>query len=185
VIPRALAALTLGSALASGLMAGVFFAFSTFLMTALSAVGPAPGVRAMQAINIAVFNRCFMGVLFGNAAACVVLALASVLAWSQPGSRWRLAGSLLYLGGVIVVTACCNVPRNEALAAVVPDSADVAVVWARYVSGWSAWNHVRTVASLAAATALTLALTGCDRDTRCAEPQAPVDGQHALTARQR
>jgi len=27
-----------------------------------------------------------------------------------------------------------------------------------YVSGWTVWNHVRTVASLAAAAALTIAL---------------------------
>jgi uncharacterized membrane protein len=29
-------------------------------------------------------------------------------------------------------------------------------VWADYVTTWTAWNHVRAVAALAAATALTI-----------------------------
>jgi uncharacterized membrane protein len=51
-----------------------------------------------------------------------------------------------------------NVPRNNALAAVAPESAEGAGLWARYVAGWTAWNHVRTGACLAAAAALTMAL---------------------------
>jgi uncharacterized membrane protein len=31
-------------------------------------------------------------------------------------------------------------------------------LWTDYISGWTAWNHVRTAASLAAATLLTFAL---------------------------
>jgi uncharacterized membrane protein len=50
------------------------------------------------------------------------------------------------------------VPRNEALAAVETDSADGAIRWAQFVPGWTAWNHVRTAAALAAAASLTIAL---------------------------
>ncbi len=52
----------------------------------------------------------------------------------------------------------CNVPRNNALAAVDPASAEGARLWAGYLTGWTAWNHVRTVAALAAATLLAIAL---------------------------
>ena len=49
----ALLVLTIAAALASGLAAGVFFAFSTFPMPALGRL-PAPrGAAAMQAINVA------------------------------------------------------------------------------------------------------------------------------------
>ena len=65
---------------------------------------------------------------------------------------------MLYLGGVVLVTIAFNVPRNDALAAVDADSADGALRWARYVPGWTAWNTVRTVAALASAAALTIAL---------------------------
>jgi uncharacterized membrane protein len=94
----------------------------------------------------------------GTAAACVFLAVASLRAWSRPGSAYLLAGSLLYLIGTLLVTIVFNVPRNNALAAVDPASADGARLWAGYLSSWTAWNHVRGAAALAAAAALTLAL---------------------------
>jgi uncharacterized membrane protein len=51
-----------------------------------------------------------------------------------------------------------HVPRNDALATVDPDSADAASHWSRYLRGWTAANHVRTVAPLAAAAVLTVGL---------------------------
>ena len=57
-----------------------------------------------------------------------------------------------------MVTIVCNVPRNDVLAVVEPASADGAGRWAGYVTGWTAWNHVRTAAALAAAALLAIAL---------------------------
>jgi uncharacterized membrane protein len=51
-----------------------------------------------------------------------------------------------------------NVPRNDALAAVDPASAAGAALWASYLTSWTAWNHVRTSAALAATAALILTL---------------------------
>jgi uncharacterized membrane protein len=65
---------------------------------------------------------------------------------------------VLYLAGSLLVTMVCNVPRNDALARVAPDDPAAAGLWAEYLSRWTAWNHVRTAASLAAAGALTLAV---------------------------
>ncbi len=81
-----------------------------------------------------------------------------MLSWHRPGSAFLLVGSLLYLLGTILVTIAFNVPRNDALAAVDQASADGARLWAGYVTGWTAWNHVRTAAALAAAAALSIAL---------------------------
>ena len=152
-------ALTLGSALGCGLMAGAFFAFSSFVMKALARLPPARGIAAMQSINVAVINPVFLGVFVGTAAPCALLAIFSVIRWQNPGAVYVLVGGLLYLIGTFLVTMVFNVPRNDALAAVDPASAEGARVWARYLSRWTAWNHVRTVAALAAASALTLALT--------------------------
>jgi uncharacterized membrane protein len=55
------------------------------------------------------------------------------------------------------VTGVFNVPRNDALAAVEPTRSDAASLWARYVSGWTAWNHVRTAAALGATASFILA----------------------------
>jgi uncharacterized membrane protein len=127
-------------------------------MQALARLPPAQGIAAMQSINVAAITPVFMGALFGTAALCVALAVAALLMWGEPGAVWLLLGSLLYLAGAVVVTMAFNVPRNNALAAVAPESAEGAGLWARYVTGWTAWNHLRAVACLAAAAALTLAL---------------------------
>jgi uncharacterized membrane protein len=150
--------LTLVSALGSGLIAGVFFAFSAFVMKALARLPPAQGIAAMQSINVAVLNRWFFATFFGTAAGCAVLVGTSLWAWHEPGAIHRLAGGALYLAGTILVTILFNVPRNNALAAVDPASAEGASLWARYLTEWTTWNHVRTVAALAAAALLSVAI---------------------------
>jgi len=151
--------LTLLSALGCGVVAGAFFAFSTFVMKALGRLPAAKGIAAMQSINIVVINPWFMTALFGPALTCVALAVLSVVEWEEPEVFYQLAGSALYVIGTILVTIAFNVPRNDALAAVVPESADGASLWRRYLTQWTTWNHVRTAAALAAATLLTIALT--------------------------
>jgi uncharacterized membrane protein len=76
--------------------------------------------------------------------------------WGQPGSPAMLAGGVLYVVGMFVVTMVCNVPLNNALAAADPAAAGTARLWARYLKDWTMWNHVRTIASTAA-TALFIA----------------------------
>ncbi len=72
-------ALKLFSALGCGLMAGVFFAFSTFVMNALARLQPTQGIAAMQSINITVINPLFMAAFLGTAAAAY--SISSVLFW--------------------------------------------------------------------------------------------------------
>ena len=153
-----LSVVTLISALGCGLVGGIFFAFSAFIMRALKHLPPAQGIATMQSINVTVINPLFMTAFFGTAAACVILTISSLLNWHRPDGAFLLVGSLLYLFGTIFVTIVFNVPRNESLAAVDPASAEGARLWAGYVRGWTAWNHVRTVAALAAAAALSIAL---------------------------
>ncbi len=149
-------ALKLLAALGCGLMAGVFFAFSTFVMNALARLPPAQGIAAMQSINITAINPLFMVALFGTAAACLFLAVSVLLKWHQPGAAYLLLGSLLYLVGTVLVTIVFNVPLNDGLAKVKPDSPDSATVWVSYLTSWTFWNHIRTAASLAAAALFTV-----------------------------
>jgi uncharacterized membrane protein len=158
MIDGLLVVVTFLAALGSGLIAGVFFTFSTFVMTALGRLPPDHGIAAMQSINVAVINPWFFAAFFGTAALCVVLAIAALFRWSEPGAILLLAGSLLYLVGTILVTLRLNVPLNNALAAAQPEGAEGAGLWTRYLAEWTAWNHLRTAASLAAAAAFTFAL---------------------------
>lgn len=150
--------LTVIAALGSGLIAGVFFAFSTFVMKALARIQPSEGIAAMQSINIVVVNPLFLTAFMGTAAICVVVTVLSILRWSEAGSAWLLAGAAVYVIGTFLVTVVFNIPLNNVLAAVDPASADGARLWAGYVSDWTFWNHVRTIAAFSAATLLTLAL---------------------------
>ena len=151
-------ALKLVSALGCGLIAGVFFAFSSFVMRAFARLPPGEGMAAMQSVNVAVLNPLFLSVFVGTAAACVIAIVFSWLRWNQPGAGYLLAGGLLYLIGTFLVTVVFNVPRNDALAAAASADPDSARLWASYLSSWTAWNHVRTVAALAAAASFSLAL---------------------------
>jgi uncharacterized membrane protein len=49
-----------------------------------------------------------------------------------------------------------NVPKNNALASVAP--AEGASLWTDYLSKWTAWNHARAAAALAAAASLSIGL---------------------------
>ena len=145
------------SVIGCALIAGVFFAFSTFVMNALSRLQPAQGIAAMQSINITAINPLFMTALFGTAATCLLLSISTLSRLSQPDAIYLLGGSLLYLIGTVGVTIAFNVPLNNALAIVDPSSTEGAKLWAKYLTDWTFWNHVRTVAALIAAALFILA----------------------------
>ncbi|HJS33147.1 MAG TPA: anthrone oxygenase family protein, partial [Alphaproteobacteria bacterium] len=144
------------AALGSGLMGGVFFAFSAFVMRALGRLEPSAGIAAMQSINRAVLNPPFMAVFFGTAAACLVVILVSLWRWHGLSAVFLLTGGGFYLVGSITVTMVFNVPLNRALAEVEPADRDSIARWDDYVRRWTAWNHVRTIACLAASALLIL-----------------------------
>ena len=162
---QVLVLLALVAAVGSGVVGGVFYAFSTFVMKALARLPAHEGVAAMQSINVAVINPLFLGAFLGTAAASLGAAAAALLRWQRPGAGWVLCGGLLYFVGTFGVTVVFNVPLNNSLAAVSPADAGAAGQWASYVSRWTAWNHVRTAAALAAAGLLTVAfrLGGADQ----------------------
>ncbi len=143
-------------AVGCGVAGGVFFAFSSFVMDALRRLPHAEGITAMQAVNRQAVTPVFMATLFGTAALCAVLAVLALRHREAPASGWVLAGAVLYLVGAIGVTAVRNVPLNDALAALDPAAPASAGRWNAYLRDWTRWNHVRAVASAAAAAAMTV-----------------------------
>ena len=158
MLDRWLVVVVFAASLGSGLIAGVFFAFSTFVMRALARRPVAEGVAAMQAINVTVINPLFLGTFLGTAVACGPAIIGAWLQWDRPGAGWVLAGALCYLVGTFGLTLACNVPLNNALAGVAPTGSDAARIWSHYLSRWTMWNHVRTGAALAASGAFVVAL---------------------------
>ncbi len=147
-------ALTLVTALGSALVAGVFFAFSSFVMRALGRLPSPAGLAAMQSMNTEAPTPWFMTALFGTAAGCVVLVASSLIEWGEQYAPYLLVGGAMYLVGAVGLTIAYHVPHNNRLAALEPTAPGSSSEWTRYLSGWTAWNHVRSVAALAAAAIL-------------------------------
>ena len=158
LVDQLLFPMTFFAALGCGLMAGLFFAFSNFVMKALVRLRPDNGIAAMQSINVAVLNPMFLALFLGTAAASVFLVIYSLVRWPHPGAGWLLTGGTLYLIGNVVVTAAFNVHRNDALARIDASNPEADRAWRDYVAGWTRWNHVRTIAGLAAAASFAMAL---------------------------
>jgi uncharacterized membrane protein len=158
IVDELLFILILVTALGSGLIGGLFFAFSVCVMKALARLPSAEGIAAMQSINITIINPLFLSAFLGTAAGSGLLIIACLLRWHYPGSVYLLVGGALHLVGSFLVTVVFNVPKNEALAAVPPTGPNSASLWADYLSAWTAWNHVRTVGAFLAAASLTIGL---------------------------
>jgi uncharacterized membrane protein len=150
-------ALVCAAAIGTALVAGIFFAFSTFVMGALARLEPRGGISAMQAINVVVINPWFMLAFFGAGALSVATVLVSLLGEPAIARAPVVTGALLYLIGCLLVTLAGNVPLNDRLARTDPDGEDAASVWRLYLVRWTRWNHLRTAASLAAAVAFMIA----------------------------
>jgi uncharacterized membrane protein len=146
------------AALGCGLMAGLFFTFSNFVMKALARIDPYSGIAGMQKINVAILNPLFLAIFLGTAAACLLLTIYSIVRWQNPGTVWLLGGGALYLLGTLGVTIAFHVPRNEALARVDASSSEGVRAWRDYVPAWIRWNHVRTITALAATASFIIAL---------------------------
>lgn len=144
------------AALGAALVAGSFFAFSTFIVQSLARLPPAQGIAAMQSINVVVVRSLFIAVFVGTAVVSLGVA-GSAFSAQGPLRTWLVVGGLLYVVGSFGVTMAFNVPRNNALAALDATLPTSAAAWESYVSSWTSWNHVRTFASAAAAIAFVIA----------------------------
>ena len=86
------------------------------------------------------------------------MAAIALFRWGEPGTVAMLAGGLIYVLGMFVLTIVFNVPLNDALAAADPSRPAGAALWARYLKDWTFWNHVRTAASLIASALFIFAI---------------------------
>ena len=80
----------------------------------------------------------------------LVVTIGAIRRWGQPEQALIAIASVLYIVGCAGVTMVCNVPLNDALAAVQPGTENAGIVWGRFLKDWTFWNHVRTLASTGA-----------------------------------
>jgi uncharacterized membrane protein len=137
--------LILIGALSSALVAGMFYAFSSFVMAALGRIPGNEGIHAMNSINVTVITPSFMVFFMGSALLGIVLGGWALLSISQFDSQLVLLACLLYVVGCFGVTMVFNVPLNNQLAATSPTDGNA--FWQSYLQTWTMWNTVRTVAA--------------------------------------
>lgn len=145
------------SLIGSGLVTGMFFAFSNFIMKAFSKVTHSNGLAAMQAINRAVLNPWFFLFFLGTAITTFILMVFYF--FTSERTLWMLYGSLFYFFGCFVVTGMKNVPLNNQLEKLNATDEKSEQIWIHYIKSWTFWNHVRTAASSISFLCFVLALS--------------------------
>lgn len=150
------ALLSVCAVVGSGLMGGLLFAFSNFVMRALRALPPESAAAAMREVNVRILNPLFVVLFLGTAVVCVVLTWFVVGGAAGAAGPWLVAGSAAYLAGPLGVTMAFNVPLNNRLAA--GPIAAAAAFWPAYALSWTRWNHVRALLAAMAAALLGVGL---------------------------
>ena len=151
-------ALAIGVLLGSAMNAGLFFAFSNFIMKALSRLSVSAGVATMQSINVVVLNPLFFGLFIGTTVASAILVVLAIVSGSDPASLYWLGGGALFFVGTFLVTGLGNVPLNNHLAAVTTEDEAAHDIWQHYLTHWTRLNTVRTVFATLAAIVVLLGL---------------------------
>ncbi|WP_280239376.1 DUF1772 domain-containing protein [Nocardia abscessus] len=175
--------------LATGLIAGLFYAYANSVMPALARTDDRAMIDLMQKINVVIINPWFMIAFLGTVGG-TILAAALHLGREHRGTLIWIVLALVLNVIAFAVTSGLNVPLNDQLAAAGDPAsiADLAAVRADFESAWVRWNIVRavvhTLAFLALCGALFAAGIQQGKATAAASmPGHPVAGQYAAADR--
>lgn len=140
------------AAIGAGLMAGVYFAFSSFIMRSLDRLDATCAVDTMNTINEVILRSWFMPLFFGTSLLHLLMAVLALFDWSDPNAPLLLTAASVYLTGMFICTILFNVPLNNWLAKASESDIDKTQLWSHYYKYWTRWNHLRTSSSLIAST---------------------------------
>jgi uncharacterized membrane protein len=141
--------------LLTGVMAGLYFAFSIAVMPGLGACGDRTFTEAMRAVNRKILNGWF-GLAFAGAPLVILVAGALHLGGeAKPVVFWTLAAFLLY-ALTLAITFRVNVPLNNEFDAA--EDGDVTAARQAFERPWVRWNHARTLLGIASLGCLAWAL---------------------------
>ncbi len=144
--------------LGSAIIAGVFFAFSSFIMKAFARLPSSEGMAAMQSINVVVLNPLFLGVFMGTTVISLLVTILAIKGWGMPAAPYYLAGAGFYIVGTFLVTGLGNVPLNNRLAAIERNDPAASEIWRHYLDRWTRLNTYRTLSATMAALMMLIGL---------------------------
>jgi uncharacterized membrane protein len=153
------------AALATALIAGLFYSYSCSVNPGLGRLPDAAYLAAMQSINKAILNPLFFASFMG---ALILLPLATYLHYSQPiPSRFwlLLIATIIYAAGTFGVTMVGNVPLNEALDKFNLQSATVQEIANQRIKFEMAWNRLHSIRTIFNVIALVLVIIACMNKT--------------------
>ena len=142
--------------LGAGVVTGLLFAFSNFVMSALAQLSDEHGMLAMQKINEKIINPIFLLFFLGTPILAGIIAIGCAMDLRANGSLMLLAGAIGYLVGPFGITMLFNVPLNNRLAKA--DACASSELWADYQIRWQRWNHLRTYIGVASIVLLAAGL---------------------------
>ncbi|WP_305784771.1 anthrone oxygenase family protein [Symbioplanes lichenis] len=131
----------LAATITTGLMAGLFYAYSISVMPALRHTGAATLVEVMQRINRAILNPWFV-LAFAGALVTGLAAAVLTLLDGNPAVWTPAVAALLLYAAQLAITATVNIPLNNALDAAGPHTPDE--TRAAFETRWVRWNTART-----------------------------------------
>jgi len=169
--------LTLAALVGTAMIGGVCFCFGTAIMGSLQRMPGGQGATAMNLINVRIQNPLFLLIFMGTAFVCIALGIIALVK-DSPGKWWLVAGAALYLVGVIVVSFAINIPLNDKLAAIDPNSAAGAAEWTKYLANWNPANNVRTLTAALAVIAFGLGLASGTNSTPRSASAHPTQAHH-------
>ena len=142
----------LGSSIvATGLMAGLWYAWTVSVIPGTRRIPDTTYITTMQNINKAIINPAFIIPFMGIP---VLLAGAAIVQFRAGDYRrgWLLtAAGATYIVGVLGVTIGGNVPLNDALEAFDLAGSDEQAIATRrdtYETPWNRWHYLRTAANI-------------------------------------
>lgn len=149
-----LEAIMLVSVVLNAMAAGIIFIFSNTVMPSLATFDADVAIPIMNKINIVIVNPLFILSFFGG----LISAYPARIMYKNPDEYskqaryYAIATTLVFFFGEVLVTITQNVPRNNALLAVDPESDDGVSYWEKqFLQGWVAWNTTRCIFSVIAA----------------------------------
>lgn len=141
----------------SGLMAGLYFAFSVVIMKSLAELPALDGAKAMNKINDVILNTVFMPLFFGSTLWFAGLIVWSFADWQEGRSMIEVSAAVIYIIGMFLVTAFGNVPLNNKLQQSEENEQILILAWEEYLHKWTRLNHLRTLSCIASCAVLILA----------------------------
>jgi uncharacterized membrane protein len=145
----------------TGLIAGLFYAYSCSVNLGLGRLSDEAYLTAMQSINKAILNPVFFASFIGTV---ILLPLCTYLHYRQPLSPKFIilvVATTLYVIGVFGVTIFGNVPLNEGLARFDFSAASIEDISRQRINFEKPWNRLHQIRTVASVVTLVLVIIAC------------------------